>query len=186
LGSRRHALADTPRIYVACLASYNRGVLHGRWVDCVHAEEVQDAIAAMLKESPEPGSQEWAIHDAEGWGSYRVDEHEDLDILAPMGSAIAEHGELLAAFLGHISEPQDADAVAQAVERYELSYQGTFRSLEDWAEGFLEDTGALRDCPESLRPYIDYEAWASDAVFNGEVFTVDTPNGEVAVFWGNE
>lgn len=24
---------ETPKIYVACLASYNAGFLHGRWVD---------------------------------------------------------------------------------------------------------------------------------------------------------
>ena len=24
---------DTPRIYVACLAAYNNGRLHGRWID---------------------------------------------------------------------------------------------------------------------------------------------------------
>ncbi|WP_370443963.1 antirestriction protein ArdA [Caulobacter sp. D4A] len=31
-----------PRIYVACLAAYNRGLLHGAWI------EVEDDLAAML------------------------------------------------------------------------------------------------------------------------------------------
>jgi len=46
----------TPRMYVACLASYNNGRLHGRWIDLDGAslDDVQDEIAAMLRESPYP------------------------------------------------------------------------------------------------------------------------------------
>jgi len=45
-----------PRIYVACLASYNNGVLHGRWIDLDGLDEieVQDEINAMLRESKYP------------------------------------------------------------------------------------------------------------------------------------
>lgn len=47
---------SNPRIYVACLASYNNGVLHGRWIelDGMDADDVQAEIAAMLRESPHP------------------------------------------------------------------------------------------------------------------------------------
>lgn len=43
-----------PRIYVACLASYNNGVLHGRWIDLDDREEVEAEIAEMLRESTYP------------------------------------------------------------------------------------------------------------------------------------
>lgn len=43
-----------PRIYVACLASYNSGVLHGRWIDLDDREEVDKEIAEMLRESTYP------------------------------------------------------------------------------------------------------------------------------------
>jgi len=53
---------ETPRIYVACLAAYNSGRLHGRWIDAAQdAEDIKAQIAEMLKESPEPGAEEWAI-----------------------------------------------------------------------------------------------------------------------------
>lgn len=43
------------RIYVACLASYNNGVLHGRWIDATtDIDEMQAQIAAMLRESRFP------------------------------------------------------------------------------------------------------------------------------------
>jgi len=32
---------DTPRIYVACLAAYNAGKLHGEWID---ADQDAEAI----------------------------------------------------------------------------------------------------------------------------------------------
>ena len=43
------------RIYVACLASYNAGILHGRWIDADSSVDVmQEQVDAMLRESPEP------------------------------------------------------------------------------------------------------------------------------------
>lgn len=44
------------RIYIACLASYNNGVLHGDWIDLegMDADGVREGIAAILRESPHP------------------------------------------------------------------------------------------------------------------------------------
>ncbi len=55
--------------------------------------------------------------------------------------------------------------------------------IEHPAEQWLEDTGSLKDVPESLRNYIDFESWADDAEVNGDIFTVED-GGEVHVFWG--
>jgi hypothetical protein len=55
-----------PRLYFACLAAYNAGHLHGVWVDFysgITPEEVEEAITAMIKASPVPDAEEWAIHD---------------------------------------------------------------------------------------------------------------------------
>jgi antirestriction protein len=44
-----------PRIYVACLASYNNGTLHGEWIDANQDEDaIRGAIADMLSRSPFP------------------------------------------------------------------------------------------------------------------------------------
>lgn len=63
------AETSSPRVYVACLASYNSGVLHGTWIDLIStrtdsagdvitratdADEMREAIAAMLRQSPYP------------------------------------------------------------------------------------------------------------------------------------
>ena len=49
-------MTDTaPRIYVACLASYNNGVLHGRWIDAsADVADMWPEINAMLRESKFP------------------------------------------------------------------------------------------------------------------------------------
>lgn len=41
------------RICVACLAGYNNGVLHGRWIDAgQEGDAIRDEIAAMLEAPP--------------------------------------------------------------------------------------------------------------------------------------
>ena len=46
---------DTPRIYIACLASYNNGVMHGKWIDAsADVDEMQDEVNAILRASPYP------------------------------------------------------------------------------------------------------------------------------------
>ena len=45
---------DTPRIYVACLAAYVNGHLHGSWIDVEDEDSIQDAVRAILKSSPSP------------------------------------------------------------------------------------------------------------------------------------
>lgn len=46
------------RIYVACLASYNSGVLHGEWIDANQsADEIHSEVQSMLRESKFPNVQ---------------------------------------------------------------------------------------------------------------------------------
>src|SRR5579864_6443395 len=47
---------DAPRIYAACLASYNDGRLFGAWIDCAgkSGDELRIEIDDMLARSPCP------------------------------------------------------------------------------------------------------------------------------------
>ena len=50
---------DTPSIYVACLAAYNNGKLHGAWIDATQElDTILEAVQAMLAASPEPDAEE--------------------------------------------------------------------------------------------------------------------------------
>ena len=60
---------DDPAIYVACLASYNAGHLHGAWINLSvadTAEEIQECIDWILKTSPAISAEEYAVHDSQG------------------------------------------------------------------------------------------------------------------------
>src|SRR5690242_7244320 len=85
----RQQRLPTPRIYVASLSDYNAGELHGVWMDADQdAGELHQAVAAMLALSNEPPAEDWAIHDYEGFGPFRVDEHESLEVVSAVGLGI--------------------------------------------------------------------------------------------------
>jgi len=67
-------MSEEIRIYMACLAAYNNGKLHGVWIDATQdLDDIQDQVNEMLEFSPEEGAEAWAIHDYEGYGSYNND-----------------------------------------------------------------------------------------------------------------
>lgn len=83
------------RIYVACLAAYNNGILHGGWIDaCQDADEIRRAIHDVLKFSPIECAEEYALHDYEGVEGISLSEYEGIDDVAALAAFIDEHGEL--------------------------------------------------------------------------------------------
>ena len=52
---------EAPRVYVACLAAYNAGKLHGEWIDMGDADDAHEQALQVLETSPEAGAEEWAI-----------------------------------------------------------------------------------------------------------------------------
>ena len=173
---------DTPRIYVACLSSYNAGRLHGRWIDCDQtAEEIREEIRLMLEESPESWAEEWAIHDYEGFGGLSLHEHEDIGKLAELGELIGEHREVITYVVDHVG---GLDQLEEAKRLMEDCYSGEWNSLEDWAEDFLESSGQIDQMPESMRSYFDFKSYARDVELAGDVFTIDI-DGNVHVFWNH-
>ena len=160
------------RIYVADLSAYNAGILRGEWIDANQdADSIREQIAEMLAGSPEPDAEEWAIHDYEGFEGIKLSEHEDIDTVAELAQAIEEHGEPFAIWWSN--ESRDG----AEVERFEEQYRGEYRSLEDWAEEFLEDTGGLSEVPDSLRNYIDFASWARDAELSGDIWSAEGGRG---------
>ncbi len=165
-----------PRIYVACLAAYNNGRLHGAWIVVEDdADAVRQAIRAMLKASPVPGAEEYAIHDHEGFGGVEIAEYAGIDKVVEIATFLRERGSLGALVLEHFCG--DLDAATSALDE---DYRGVFQSLADCYQEMTEETLTI---PEALQLYIDWEAMARDARLNGEVFTVETAHDEVHAFW---
>jgi antirestriction protein len=170
-------MAETPRVYVACLAAYNGGTLHGEWIDANQSvEELKSAIGAMLSRSPADGAEEWAFHDYEGFHGIEIDEHEPIEKVAELAAFIDEHGALGGALVGYLGDVEDAKRA------FEEQQAGAASSLAEWAEEFLSECGDLASVPERLRPYIDFERYANDLDLSGDIFTVEL-DGTVHVFW---
>lgn len=166
-----------PRIYVACLAAYNNGYLHGAWINAAQEPwAIYDAVRVMLAASPIAGAEEWAIHDYEGFGGIRIEEYTSFDRLSALASFLAEHGVMGAALLEHYCGDLD-----EAREALADRYLGEHPSLADYVQEVTEETTAI---PQPLRYYIDYAAMARDAELNGDLFTVSTAFDVVHVFAG--
>ncbi|MCL4367879.1 MAG: antirestriction protein ArdA [Actinobacteria bacterium] len=176
---------EGPRIYVASLSDYNSGRLHGNWIDANQtAEELQEAINEMLRRSPEPGAEEWAIHDYDGFGPLRLGESDSMEYVARLAEGIAKYGLAFAAWADEVGNNPEA------LDQFEDVYFGAWESVEAYAHEVFDDLGYLaefaRSLPEHLRPYIEFdlEGFARDMVLAGDIVVVDNPAGGVWIFEG--
>ncbi|MEJ7743092.1 MAG: antirestriction protein ArdA [Nocardioidaceae bacterium] len=99
-GSPERGERPHPRIYVADLAAYTHGRLHGVWLDATRdVAELWNEVQAMLARSPvSEDAEEIAIHDHEGFVGYPLGEYERLDFVVRLAKGIAEHGQAFAAY----------------------------------------------------------------------------------------
>lgn len=161
------------RIYVACLASYNNGILHGAWINaCQDSEEIMEEAQAMLAASSIEDAEEWAIHDYEGFEGISLSEYAGFERVAEFASFIEEHGELGAKVYEHFSNLDDAQT---ALDDH---YCGRYDSAADFAK---ETTTETTEIPERLAFYIDYEKMAADMEIN-DIFVIQTSHSEHHVF----
>jgi antirestriction protein len=154
---------QAPRIYVASLSDYNAGRLHGIWISLDDdIESTWSQLHGMLAASPEPHAEEWAIHDYEGFGPLALDEWENIAQVQRVANGIAEHGEAFA----HWAALLDRRFWDDQLERFGDHYQGTWSTVEAFAEQMLDDLGVELDDigPTWLQPYIsiDVAAFARD------------------------
>ncbi len=166
-------IQDTSRVYVACLAAYNNGILHGQWIEANQpAEAIQSEIQDMLDSSPVMGAEEWAIHDYEGFKGLRLSEYEEIAKVSEIAGLIKEYGQAWALFAEYVS------LEFATKENYEEAYQGEWDSEEDFAEDLASET---MEIPEHLRFYIDYEKFARDLFIN-DYFSADGEGCKVYVY----
>ncbi|MDI1352486.1 MAG: antirestriction protein ArdA [bacterium] len=164
---------DTPKIYVACLASYNSGILYGQWIDTDQGiNEIQDQVNTMLTKSPIEQAEEWAIHDYEGFGGIRLSEYEGLETVANYTEFIIEHSELGQALIADYG-------LEEAQTMMDDHYHGSYDSEIDFARYVLEEHYS-NPIPDDWQCYFDYEAFARDLFIND--FCSVEVDGTVHVF----
>lgn len=171
----------TPRIYVASLADYNAGDLHGCWIDADQsATEIQDEISRMLAQSAQPIAEDWAIHDYENFGEMELREFEDVERVSQAACAIVEHGVLFASVVRHFGGLSNLDEARRYMEN---GCRGAFDTIADYAEEMIGDcyADALKQLPDFIRGHIDWEGFGRDLELGGDIFTV-VCEGQLYVF----
>lgn len=165
-----------PKIYVACLAAYNNGILHGAWIDAnQEAWAIYDGIRAMLDASPITDAEEWAIHDYEGFEGIELAEYAGIEGVAEKAAFIAEHGRLGAELFTYYG------SLAEARQALEDRYQGQYECVADFMQESTEGCTAI---PAPLQYHIDWQAMARDAELSGDLITIQTAHDQVHVFAG--
>jgi antirestriction protein len=169
---------DGPRIYAASLADYNAGILHGEWIDATdEPAQLHDSVRAMLERSPTSGAEEFAIHDYEHFGHYRVGEYDSLETVSRIALGIEEHGYAYAAWAEHCGHDEDC------LNNFEDAYLGEWESVTAYAEELLDDLGYLdrldEIVPDILAPYvnIDIDAFARDLELGGDITAIEHSAG---------
>lgn len=162
------------RIYVACLAAYNSGILHGQWIDVTQGvDHIWSETKAMLKASPIRDAEEHAIHDYEGFESANISEYDSFKTVAEIAAFIEEHGALGGKVLEYY---RDLESARTALRNH---YAGEYKTVADFAEEITEETSEI---PESLRFYIDYDRMARDLEIS-DILTLETGFEEIHIFW---
>ena len=165
-----------PRIYVACLAAYNNGFLHGAWIDASDdLDAIQAQVAKMLASSPIPDAEEYAIHDYEDFGDFSLSEHAGLETAHTIALFLADTGSLGAMLLSHFSG--DLNDAQNALE----NYAGVYESVADFAQELTEETTTI---PDNLQYYIDYDAMAKEMELNGDIIALEEGYNRVHILWG--
>lgn len=140
------------RIYIACLASYNAGYLHGAWIECNDLETLEKGRDQVIKTSPVPDAEEWAIHDYEL--PFEISEYEFFTTIIEIIEFInGSHNSDLA--IAIYNDCKDLGEAQDMIEKYE----GSFDSVKDYGEHYAEN---CMNIPENLSYYIDYEKLGRD------------------------
>ncbi|MEU0794864.1 antirestriction protein ArdA [Amycolatopsis sp. NPDC005961] len=171
-----------PRIYVADLASTERGIEHGLWIDANQtASEIDADIEAMLASSPVPGAKLWAVRSSEDFDGIDLSTVADSSLIADLAHGLVEHGRAFAAWARFVSNDR------ARITEFRDAYIGSYQSREAWAWALVESLGWHRDLDRHItdsliRPYVvfDYKAVAEDAEPSWQVLA--DPDGTVHVF----
>ena len=177
--------ANAPRIYVACLAAYNSGHLHGRWIDLTESTDdtlIHEQIAEMLAESPVgEEAEEFEIHDTDNLPSWVTDVDQAVELAEVLEEISPHDWPAYFAFCRNWDEVQTADDFTEA-------FAGIHSSAEDYAMQLAEDCAGSREELEmqSRWPFncIDWEQAARELEIGGDIWVSDylESEGGYAVF----
>jgi antirestriction protein len=152
-----------PSIYVACLASYNNGVLHGVHIDLeegIEESDVWDRIKAMLAESKEPDAEEWAIHDFEGFHPIRLGESEWIGRVLVWAEGIREGGDAYKHWVVDVlGRDYGQDPSVYSLDNFRDAFIGEYDSLAAYGQEDFESAHSMDDVEKAVGNIIHFVDW---------------------------
>jgi len=165
-----------PAAWIGCLSCYNNGHLLGKWITAQQAADeltgddepsyggqaetvtIDDYTAPRCRKC---GGDEFDVFDTEHLPTKMNlrEFYKNAETLAELDADTLERLTALAGFLG-------MENLAELIAYDENNYAGRWNTFQEYAEHYADDTGALRDMPENLAYYFDYEKYARDLAYS--------------------
>jgi len=180
----------TPKIYVACLASYNQGMLHGDWIDltdCKEFNDLQQKVDQIIKSSKAFGAEEVAIHDYDNF--LDLGEYPDFQKLFEVYQAINNSEIDNAILYAHIERNFGVDYFLEnpdQILQIEDSYVGDWQDFKEYAEHYAYEVDEFQSIPEHMQHWFDWESYSQDLSYNHDCVDILDDNGYVegvAIFY---
>jgi antirestriction protein len=142
------------QIFVTCLASYNSGHLHGKWIQCSSdVEEMEREAQAVIASAPVKG-EEWFITDFNLHGA-AIGEYTALSEIADLVALMDDHEPEVVALAYNYSGGNLKDT-----ERLMAEYLGSYDDYEDYAAQYIENCGLT--IPSCIEWHVDYKGLGED------------------------
>lgn len=170
-----------PQIWPACLHHFNAGYLVGDWFDITEAAEID--LAAVHRNGPAvtPDCEEIQIFDVDGLGiSKEMGLLEAVEWAEAYEEAGAEQWPAVAAWVGTGGYVAQGTGDVPSIGDFEERYCGIWPSFRDYAFELADDIGLLRDVPEEISRYFDWDSWIRDLQM--DYSTAPAPEYSVYVF----
>lgn len=167
------------KIYLTNLGKYNEGELIGEWVELPVSQEELQKVFERIGISEE--YEEYFITDYE-CDFYEVGEYENLDTLNEIAERIEELDEeeskVVKALMSELG--YTLDEAIDKVNSGDYSIYSDCNDMTDVAYAVVEECDYLRNVPETVARYFDYEAFGRDLGIEGTfIFTDDNETIEV-------
>ncbi len=166
----------TMRVYITDLEAYNNGHLVGAWYTLpMSSDELAEAIENELYKGKQIcGSdhhhEEYFLSDYECY-YMKIDEYSDLERLNVIAEDIGRLDEHEQTAVKLLLENYVVSDIEEAIENIDNMHCTGESKMEDVAYNYIEETGALKDMPENLQFYFNYEALGRDMEINGSFYT---------------
>ena len=159
---------DGIRIYIADLDAYNNGRLVGEWVDLpIDPEDLQ----RIVQKYSHHGQQDIAIHDHES--PFRIGEYDDPAAINDLAEALGdlhEAPEVIEVVMQGVAGREDA---LRVLEQGEYTVWQECWTLADVARTQAEELESLKEVPEWVHDFIDYDRWGDHLDMEGTLLKGD-------------